>query len=831
MQTPEIPADEAARLEALRELCVLDTPPEERFDRITRMAQRLFSVPIALVSLVDAERQWFKSRQGLDATETSREVSFCGHAILDDETFVVEDAAADPRFADNPLVTDEPRIRFYASRPLHAPGGQRVGTLCVIDRKPRDLSPEEWELLRDLAAMAERELRMARIDAIREELERETLARREAEARNRRLRMALEQSPNIVLMTDAAGHIEYVNGRFEEVTGFTAAEVLGRDAEVLGSGDPEATEEMWTALAAGHEWSGLFLNRRKDGTSYWEQASVSPVFGEHGGITHFVKVARDATEQKELERRAAEVRKDERLQQFVEHTPAAVAMFDREMRYLMTSRRWIEDFGLEEAELHGRTFYDVFPTPPDDWKELHRRCLDGEILERDEEWFRHPGGSDQCIRWALHPWREDDGTIGGVAIFSEVVTERKRAEEALARKDEELHQAQKMEAVGRLAGGVAHDFNNMLSAILGFASVALWDAEEGSELHESLTEIRSAGRRAAALTRQLLAFSRKQVLDPRVLDLNPVLAGLEKMLTRIIRKDVHLEMDLGPDLPPTRIDPGQVDQVLMNLAVNAADAMPDGGRLLVRTEAFHVDAADPPPAAEMTPGDYVRLRVADEGCGMDDATLAHAFEPFFTTKRAGEGTGLGLSTVYGIVRQSGGHVAVTSAPGVGTTFDLYFPAADPEIAERGDEDDRAEAPPRGTATGTVLVVEHEPPVRKLVRKVLDHAGYRVLTAADGREALETWETHRDEVDVVLTNLVMPRLDGASLIERIQPTAAGAALVYMTGYGADVPAPRPGSDTHVGLLEKPLTPDAILETVRGAVALASNTDAENGREAG
>jgi two-component system, cell cycle sensor histidine kinase and response regulator CckA len=375
-----------------------------------------------------------------------------------------------------------------------------------------------------------------------------------------------------------------------------------------------------------------------------------------------------------------------------------------------------------------------------------------------------------------------------------------------------LLQSQKMDAVGRLAGGVAHDFNNVLTAILGSVELLLTD-ERGAERREELDIIRDAATRAQDLIRQLLAFSSRQVLQPTVLDCNGLVKNLSKMLRRVIGEDIQLTTTLAPGLGPVRADAGQLEQVLVNLAVNARDAMPDGGRLAIATANADFDTAHAVPdhAPPLPPGHYVVLRVTDSGTGMDAQTQARMFEPFFTTKPQGKGTGLGLATVYGIVRQSGGHIDVDSALGRGTTFRIYLPRADGPFEE-------ALAAPATSAPvvpgrETVLLAEDDPLVRLLARKVLEKAGYTVLVAASGADALTLAEGHAGAIDLLVTDVVMPEMSGRDLMRRLTQRHDGIKVLYVTGYADEAVAHHGVLDPGTAFLPKPFTPDRLTRKVR------------------
>jgi len=372
--------------------------------------------------------------------------------------------------------------------------------------------------------------------------------------------------------------------------------------------------------------------------------------------------------------------------------------------------------------------------------------------------------------------RDASGAIVKVQGAFQEITDRKLAEEERRKLHNQLLMSQKLESIGRLAGGVAHDFNNLLSVVLGYTGFALEAVREGDPLREDLEEIRRAGERAAALTRQLLAFSRKQILEPEVLNLNKVVGGLENMLRRLLGEDVEIQVGLAADLGNALADPGQLEQVIMNLAVNARDAMPEGGRLTVETANAVLDEEYADLHVAIRPGRYVMLSVTDSGCGMDAATKEHIFEPFFTTKEKDKGTGLGLSIVYGIVKQSGGYIWVYSEPGRGTTFKIYLPRVD-------GAETAPERTPTRAATGreTVLVVEDELAVRRIAERILARAGYQVVTAASGEDALLLGERLGGRLSLLLTDVVMPRMNGGELAGRLAALCPGLRTLFMSGY--------------------------------------------------
>ena len=414
--------------------------------------------------------------------------------------------------------------------------------------------------------------------------------------------------------------------------------------------------------------------------------------------------------------------------------------------------------------------------------------------------------ADGTYRWVLDsgsPWFTADGGFEGFVCSTSDITEAVKLER-------QLQQTQKMEAIGHLAGGVAHDFNNLLTVITGYSEMLMAHFGPQDPMRDLLAEIHQAGERAGALTRQLLAFSRKQVLEPKVLDLNAEVADTEKMLRRLIGEDIILTTKLDPTLAPVKVDPGQMQQVLMNLAVNARDALPQGGRLTVETGNVTLDEAYARTHPYVRPGAYSMLAVSDTGTGMDEATKARVFEPFFTTKGPGKGTGLGLATVYGIVKQSGGSVEVYSEPGRGATFKMYFPQVRERVSS-GKSSHGLRTMPRGSET--VLLVEDEGAVRALARHVLQSCGYTVLEASNGKEAVQLAGSYQGPIDLLVSDVVMPYLGGRQLAERLAALRPGLQALFLSGYTDDAVVRHGVLEESFAFLQKPFTTTGLALKVR------------------
>ena len=498
---------------------------------------------------------------------------------------------------------------------------------------------------------------------------RDITTRKRAEIERKRLSAAIEQVGDAIVMTDARGAIQYVNPAFERTSGYPSAEVLGRNPRILRSGrqDQAFYRKLWDTISGGKIWSGIIVNKHKDGNFYTEETTISPIRDSSDRIVNYVAVQRDITEH------------------------------------------------------------------------LHLTA--------------------------------------------------------------QLQQAQKMEAVGLLAGGVAHDYNNMLSVILGYSELALGKVEKTSPLHTDLEEIYKAAIRSTEITRQLLAFARKQLINPIVLNLNHNVQSMLKMLERLIGEDITLAWYPEIGLNPIKMDPAQIDQLLANLCVNARDAIADVGRITIETRNIIIDATYCAHNVGFVPGEYALLTVSDDGCGMDKETLGHIFEPFFTTKGLGQGTGLGLSTVYGIVKQNHGFINVYSEPGNGTSIKIYLPWYAGQTVEVQAENIEEIPLSRGE---TVLVVEDEPLLLKMDQKMLEGLGYRVLTASGPSEAINLAKAYAGEIQLLLTDVVMPEMNGRDLAEKLHSLYPDMKILFMSGYTATVIAHRGVLDEGLNFIQKPFS---------------------------
>jgi len=511
-----------------------------------------------------------------------------------------------------------------------------------------------------------------------------------------------------------------------------------------------------------------------------------------------------AIERKRSEERVRE--SEARLRVLVEQLPAVLWTVDRNLRFTSALGAGFTRLKIKADALLGTSLLDYFETSDQTFLPIaaHRRAVAGEPMTFHVEW---KSGSYACH---VEPLRDSDGQVSGAICMSLDITDRKQLEE-------QLRQAQKMEAVGRLAGGIAHDFNNLLMVIQGYSDLLVERLPGADPLRRNAEQIQMASQRASSLTRQLLAFSRKQMLAPKILNVQSVVAEMEKILRRLIGEDIQLETSSVPDLGLVRADRSQIEQVILNLAVNARDAMPQGGRLTIETANVELDSSYSHPPAVLSPGRYVMLAVTDNGCGMDAETQAHVFEPFFTTKEKGKGTGLGLATVYGVVKQSGGYVWVYSEPGRGTSFKIYLPRIE-ETAVPAGRDGKSETQIPQCGSETILLVEDEKGVRELAREYLASSGYTVIEAEDGHTALELAAMHVGQIHLLLTDVVMPGISGRELAERVSQIRPGIKIIYMSGYTDQAVVHHGILQNDAVLLQKPFTLMTLAGKLREMLAV-------------
>ena len=632
---------------------------------------------------------------------------------------------------------------------------------------------------------------------------------RQLEESGRRFRALVENMHDLVWEIDEYGRYSYVSARSQHLLGYAPQELIGRSLfEIIRPDEVERVRTLFVdqpiAGMSFNAFECIFLHR--DGRQLTVESSGEPIRNRAGHFGGYRGVARDVTERK----RAAEAH--QLLATAVEQSAEAIVVTDIRGAIQYVNPAFEEITGYLRSEVLGQNSRLLKSGRHD--AEFYRQMWG--VLTAGQVWSGHlinrkKDGTIYEEETTISPVRNAAGkVINYVAVKHDITHE--------ATLEAQLRQSQKMEAIGRLAGGVAHDFNNRLTVITGYCALISQRAAADSGLRHYVEEVQQAAERSAGLTRQLLAFSRRQVLQPRVLNLNEVLHGMEGMLGRLIGEDIELVTDFAANLPSVKADAGQIEQVIMNLAVNARDAMPTGGQLVLST-AMVLQATDSFLLAEKTAtaAAYCVVGVRDSGVGMTDQVKAHLFEPFFTTKGPGKGTGLGLATSYGIINQSHGHIRVASNPGKGTTFWIYLPAV-AELSVNPGRESTAELP--GGGSGTVLVVEDEPSLRELAEVVLTDGGFHVLTASNGAEGLQIVQAARTTVELVITDVIMPQMGGREMVEKIRRTNPDLKVMYISGYSYDTFDRSGEIDASIRFLEKPFTPKQLLSKVHEAFAIRS-----------
>ena len=635
----------------------------------------------------------------------------------------------------------------------------------------------------------------------------------------------LDTVQQAVIATDLSGKITYWNAYAEKIFGWSAAAVLNRIAMdlIVPEISRRDAENLRTKLLQGESWTGEMILRRCGGAAFPVQMVNSPVQNKRGARVGMLGIITDITERKLAEQENLQLNTEiqtqrRRLDQIIANIPGVVwetrITADDSKRSVNYVSDYVEKMIGYTAEewLREPNFWLRIVHPEDrEHAELTFKSFvedRGKIVQQ-YRWIAKNGGV-VWVETQMVLVTDENGEPFSLRGISIDVSERKSAEEALQKSEDQLRQSQKLESVGRLASGIAHDFNNMLMAINGYSDLILRELGDDSPLRKKVLEIKKAGERSADLTHQLLAFSRRQILQPKLIDLNRVVNETNQMLCRLIGEDIQIKICLNSEPSWVEADPGQLSQVMMNLVVNARDAMPEGGKLSVKTAFVTLENEPVAQFAPNTGGEFVMLSVADTGIGIERKIAEKIFEPFFTTKPAGLGTGLGLSTVYGIVKQSGGFIWVNSEPGAGAEFKVYLPSA---AARIGAENRKKPAAPFPHGTETILLVEDEETVRNLTRRILETCNYTVIEARNGVEALKIWAEMNDQIDLLMTDVVMPQMHGRELSEKIAAVNPQIRTLFTSGYTTDRLMQLGVSDEEVNFIQKPYAPDALARKVR------------------
>jgi PAS domain S-box-containing protein len=632
----------------------------------------------------------------------------------------------------------------------------------------------------------------------------------------------LETLPDAIIAVDRDGTIVQLNSQTESLFGYQREELIGQKVEILvpdryRSAHHHHRQSFEETPKTRRMGANLDLyGRRRNGSEFPVEISLSPVSTDEG--TFVLSAIRDISDRKriaeelrraneELQHRSAEQLGEyrSRLASIIDSSEDAIYGKDLDGTITSWNKGAERIYGYTPDEIVGKHISILAPSDrKDEIPDILSRIASGETIQHFESMRVAKDGKALDVSISISPLRDAKGGIIGASAIARDITAQKRAEG-------QLHQAQKMEAIGRLAGGVAHDFNNILGIVSACAEFLRDRVDPATGATQYIENIKKATDRGSSLTRQLLTFSRSSSVQPRILDLNERLRDVSKLLRPLMGEDVEILIVSKSPAAVVEADPGQLDQIVVNLAVNARDAMPRGGKFILETRSERFDEDFAEQHQNMRAGKYVLLAVSDTGTGMDEATVARIFEPFFTTKETGKGTGLGLATVYGIVKQSAGHILVYSEPGHGTTFKIYLPSADEKIGLGSKSSEVEPVSPKRQGT-RILLVEDDEIMRGLTSQLLKEHGYAVIEADDGKSALGWMETHAGSIDLLLTDVVMRRMGGPELVERLRPSHPELKVVYMSGYTGELIAEREVLSRGITLLEKPFSRTVLLNTI-------------------
>ncbi len=930
-----IPNHDAERLAAIREYEIIGTEPEPAFDDLARLAAHICGTPIALINLIDTNRQWFKSKLGLDVTELPRDFGLCPQCIQQQDVLVIPDTLADDRFATNPVVTNAPHIRFYAGVPLITPTGLVIGTLCVADTVPHQLSLAQVEALQALSRqiISQLELRrhvadMARIATNYQQAE---LAMRKIATENLKLALVVASVSDGVLITDPNqpdNPVIYANPAFSQITGYSTEEIIGRNCRFLqGPGtDKKVVNKIKRAVVKRQAIQATLLNYRKNGQPFWNEVKISPVFSEQGDLLYFVGIQTDITASKIAEE---EMRNTQAfLNSIVENIPHAIFVKDgKKLKYLSINKAGAEMICFDKKEIIGQSDYDFFPpelaeviTEKDREVLSNKKVLDiaeeyittknketiilhtkkipildkagkpqyllgiaEDITERKfaleqireqatlldksqdaifvvdtEDCIRFCNQSAQSLygynsreivgcnseilfknspqiqqarqtvlatgewhgelrqvtkngkeiivesRWTLV--RDEENNPKSILIVNTDITQKKQLELQFQR-------AQRLESLGTLAGGMAHDLNNILTPIL--TSVQILEMVLTDERSQRLLNLlESNAKRGANLIKQVLSFARGTEGERSVIQIFDLIEEVEKIVKETFPKSIALLVHKPKtELWPICGDATQLHQVLINLCVNARDAMPNGGSLNISAENITIDPHYTKMNIDAKVGRYVVITVADSGCGIPPEIIDRIFEPFFTTKEVGKGSGLGLSTVMGMIKGHGGFINAYSEVGKGTRFKVYLPARETrEIKSSNSEDKIIEG--KGEL---ILVVDDEVAICDVTKASLEAYNYQAITTHDGLDAIALYAKHKQDISAAIVDMMMPSMDGLTTIRTLQKINPQVKVIASSGLFSHCMSAELASIGVKTFLAKPYTAEQLLQSLHQVIA--------------
>jgi len=784
------PFDEKRRLEALRSYGVLDTLPDGALDDLTALAAAICETPIALISLIDEKRQWFKSRIGLELAETPLDDSICAHALHTQDLFIVPDTTKDERFARNPVVVGEHGIRFYAGAPLITPEGEVLGMLCVIDRVPRTLTSAQEQALRVLARQVMTSLELRR-------------QARELAERERLLRTVFDSDPECVKLIGPDGALRMMNraglamieaDSFEQVAGQSVLPLIATEYRAQ-------FDALIARVFRGESETVEYEIEGFKGTRRWLETHAAPMRDENGVITAALGISRDITERK---RSRQQIREQAAL---LDEARDAICVNDLDQHILFWNKSAERLYGWTAAEALGRNANDLLCQGSVALTALKTLIQCGEWHGELEQTTREGRLLIVESRWSLI--REANSAARSILVINTDVSEKKEIEAQFFR-------AQRMESIGTLAGGIAHDLNNSLGPIIMSLDVLKMKFQD-PDSQELLAIVSSSAHRGADMVRQVLSFARGVEGRRMEVQIKHLLGEIVKVANDTFPKNIQVRTIIPYDLWTVMGDPTQLHQVLLNLCVNARDAMPHGGAITLAAENLTLDAhyAGLSWNQEAKPGPYVFVRVTDTGTGMPPPIMEKIFDPFFTTKELGKGTGLGLSTSLAIVKSHGGFIRVESELGKGAKFSVYLPAeveTSPAAAAKA-----ASEMPRGHGE-LILVVDDEAAVRQITEQTLQSFGYRVVLALDGAEAVAVYARQGAEIAAVVMDMMMPIMDGPATIQVLRRMNPAIRIIGVSGLSDPGHAAQATGLGVEYFLPKPFTAETLLKTLKAVLSV-------------
>ncbi len=792
---------EAARLEALYQYQILDTPPEQPFDDLAFLAAQSCGTPIALINLIDTERQWFKAKLGLDVQQMPIDIGFCPFCILKGDALIIPDTLADEQFATSPVVTSEPNVQFYAGVPLIAPGGEAIGTVCVVDCVPRQISAEQVETLKAISRLVIRQLEirrnLAELASIQTEYKLCKEALRQSEGT---LRSFFDSAPmmmgTVELRHDDIRHISD-NAQCAKFFGLTPEAMKNRLASEMGVPQKYLHEWIHYYRQAEQTQSPVsfeYPHETADGKK-WLRATVSSI---DAGCDRpkFAYIVEDITERKQAEQK---VREQAAL---LDITTDAIVVRDLDNKVLLWNKSAEKLYGWKAEEVIGNNVSQL-KNEPLPQQEVYQTVLEQGFWQGELQ--NHTKSGKEIIvesRWTLV--RDEHSQAKSILIVDTDITQKKQLETQFFR-------AQRMESIGTLASGIAHDLNNMLSPIL--MAVPLLKAKCHDERSQKvLSIIESNAKRGASLVKQVLSFGRGIEGDRTVLQLKHQILEMKQIIEQTFPKSILVNTEIEPYLGQVCGDSTQLHQVIMNLCLNARDAMPEGGTLNIYAKNIFIDENFASMHLDAKVGSYILLTVADTGVGIDQELLERIFEPFFTTKEFGKGTGLGLSTVMGIIKGHGGFITVSSGIGKGTKFQVYLPAVNTGAMQPEENQEI----PTGDGEG-ILVVDDESAIREITTTSLENHNYKAITASDGIEAVAVYAEHKNKIKAAIIDMMMPNMDGATTISTLKKMNPLLRIIAVSGQATSEQVSLNKTYSHAAFLPKPYTTQELLQTLHKVIS--------------